>query len=348
MNRISLSRKLLVGAAVLGFSFPALTLTTAKAAEEVNVYSYRQPFLVKPLFDAFTKETGIQVNTIFAKKGMVEKIKAEGQNTKADVLLTVDISRLSKAVSEGVSQPITSETLTGNIPAEYRDPKGHWFGLTRRARIVYASKARVKQDAITYEELADPKWKGKICIRSGQHVYNRALFASLIAHHGEEKAQNWLKGFKANLARKPKGNDRKQVKAIFAGECDISIGNTYYMGKMMTNEKNPEQKDWAKSVRIIFPNADDRGSHVNISGALLAKYAPQKANGIKLIEWLSGDTAQKIYAEQNFEYPVKKGIAVSDLVKSWGTLKADKLALSTIAELSGKATKMVDKVGFNN
>ena len=256
----------------------------AAAAEEVNVYSYRQPFLVKPLFDAFTKQTGIKVNVIFAKKGMVEKIKVEGANSPADVLLTVDISRLSKAVKEGVSQPITSATLAKNIPAEYRDPKGHWFGLTRRARVVYASKARVKQDAITYEELADPKWKGKICIRSGQHVYNRALFASMIAHLGTQKAESWLKGLKANLARKPKGNDRKQVKAIFAGECDLSIGNTYYMGKMQTNNKNPEQKDWAKSVRILFPNTNDRGSHINISGALLAKNAPHKANGIKLIE----------------------------------------------------------------
>lgn len=348
MKNVTRTSKIILGATLTAVLLSPTLGSKIQAAQEVNVYSYRQPFLVKPLFDAFTQKTGIKVNVIFAKKGMVEKIKAEGANSPADVLLTVDISRLSKAVNSGVSQAVSSSVLNANIPAEYRDPKGHWFGLTRRARVVYASNERVAQNAITYEELADPKWKGKICIRSGQHVYNRALFASMIAHHGAEKAKNWLKGFKANLARKPKGNDRKQVKAVFAGECDISIGNTYYMGKMQTNKKNPEQQDWAKSVRILFPNTHDRGSHINLSGALLAKHAPHKANGIKLIEWLSSDNAQKIYAEANHEYPVKTGIATSDLVKSWGTFKADKLPLSKIADFSSEATKMVDKVDFNN
>jgi len=348
MKSVRYSSKIIMGAALTAAILIPTLSSKVHAGEEVNVYSYRQPFLVKPLFDAFTQKSGIKVNVIFAKKGMVEKIKAEGANSPADVLLTVDISRLSKAVMSGVSQTITSPVLTANIPAEYRDAGGHWFGLTKRARVVYASNERVAQKAITYEELADPKWKGKICIRSGQHVYNRALFASMIAHHGEEKAENWLKGFKANLARKPKGNDRKQVKAVFAGECDISIGNTYYMGKMQTNKKNPEQQEWAKSVRILFPNTNDRGAHINVSGALVAKYAPHKANAIKLIEWLTSDKAQKIYAEVNHEYPVKKGIATSDLVKSWGAFKSDTLSLTKIADFSGKATKMVDKVNFNN
>jgi len=331
-------------AAFAGIAAPA----TFAQAGEVNVYSYRQPFLVEPVFKAFTEKTGIKVNTIFAKKGLIERMKAEGANSPADVLLTVDIGRLSKAVSNGVSQSLSTEELSKNIPTEYRDPKGHWFGLTRRSRVIYASNDRVKQTAITYEELSDPKWKGKICVRSGQHVYNIALIASMIAHHGEADTKNWLEGFKANLARKPSGNDRGQIKAVFAGECDIAIGNMYYMGKMQTNNKKPVQKEWAKSVRIIFPNTNDRGAHINLSGMVLAKYAPHKSEAVQLMNFLSGDKAQQIYAEANYEYPVKAGVEWSKLVKSWGDFKADSLSLAEIADKRKRASEMVDEVGFNN
>ncbi len=316
-------------------------------ASEVNVYSYRQPFLVEPLFKAFTEQTGVKVNVIFAKKGLIERIAQEGENSPADVLLTVDIGRLTGAVERDIVQPVKSDIVNGNVPAQYRDPDGKWIGLTTRARVVYASKERVKQDAITYEELADPKWKGKICIRSGQHVYNVAMIASMIKQHGEDKAREWLQGVKANLARKPSGNDRAQVKGVYSGECDLAIGNTYYMGKMMTNDKKPEQKEWAASVKLLFPNAKDRGTHVNVSGAILAKHAPNKENGVKLIEFLSGVGAQKIYAEVNHEYPVKSGVPSSALVKSWGELKADTLSLAELAKLRKRASELVDEVAFN-
>jgi len=333
--------------ALVVFAGVAASHATVQAGE-VNVYSYRQPFLVEPLFKAFTTKTGIKVNTIFAKKGLIERMKAEGANSPADVLLTVDIARLSKAVVSGVSQSVETDELSRNIPVRFRDPQGHWFGLTRRARVIYASNERVKQTAFTYEELANPKWRGKICVRSGQNVYNVALIASMIANKGEADARKWLEGFKANLARKPSGNDRSQVKAVFAGECDIAIANTYYMGAMQTNTKKPEQKEWAKSVRIIFPNTDDRGVHVNLSGMVLAKYAPHRADAIKLMNFLSDDKAQKIYADVNFEYPVKPGVEWSKLVKSWGEFKADTISLAKIAEYRKRASELVDEVGFDS
>jgi len=326
----------------------SLASISAHADGDVNVYSYRQPFLVKPLFDAFTKSTGIKVNVIFAKKGLIERVAQEGKNSPADVVLTTDISRLDLSVKRGISQPLTSDVLAKNIPAAFRDPKGNWFGLTQRARVAYVSRERVKQTAITYEELADPKWKGKICIRSGQHDYNLGMIAGFMAKHGEAKTEEWLKALKANLARKPGGNDRAQVKGVYAGECDIAIANTYYMGAMLTYKKNPEQKKWAHSVRILFPNTQDRGAHVNLSGMVLAKHAPNKANAVKLMEFLSGSEAQQIYASKNFEYPVKQGVPWSELVQSWGKFKADKTSLAKIAELRAKASTLVDKVGFNN
>jgi len=330
------------------FSFLALVMfyQTSNAAE-VNVYSYRQPYLIEPMLDKFTADTGIEVNVLFSGKGLVDKMEQEGANSPADVLLTVDIGRLSDAVNNGVSQSINSDVINQNIPAEFRDPNGHWIGLTSRARVVYASADRVSQDSITYEELADPKWAGKICIRSGQNAYNIALIASMIAHHGEVETIKWLKGIKANLARTPSGNDRGQVKAIFAGECDISVGNTYYMAKMRTNEKEPEQKEWAASVNIIMPNAANRGTHVNLSGAVLAKNAPNKANGIALMEWLTGDVAQEMYAETNHEYPLKAGISISDMVASFGNLNPDGLGLITIANNRELASEIVDLVNFD-
>jgi len=314
---------------------------------EVNVYSYRQPYLIDPLFKDFTAKTGIKVNVIFAEKGLIERISAEGRNSPADVLLTVDIGNLTQAVDAGVSQPIHSEILDAAIPESYRDKDGQWFGLTRRARVVYASKDRVKLDRITYEDLADPRWRGKICVRSGQHSYNVALIASMIAHHGEEWTEQWLRDVKANLARKPAGDDRMQVKGVYSGECDIAIGNTYYMGAMLKNDKEPEQKAWANSVNMLFPNTEDRGTHVNISGAIVAKNAPHKDNAVRLIEFLASDQGQKDYAEVNNEYPVKDGVPWSALVQSWGDFKADPISLNELAASRKKASELVDKVDFD-
>ncbi len=251
----------------------ALTALPALAAD-VNLYSYRQPDLLKPLTDAFTAETGINVNVAYLEKGMVERLQAEGKRSPADLVLTVDISRLAAVVEAGLTQPVHSDTLSANVPAAYHDPEGQWWGLTTRARVVYASKDRVQPGEVTtYEDLADPKWKGRICTRSGTHAYNVALTAAVIHHLGEDGAKTWLEGLKANLARKPQGNDRGQVKAIWAGECDIAIGNTYYMGEML---EDPEQKAWADSVNIIFPVFEGHGAHVNISGVAMTKHAPNK------------------------------------------------------------------------
>jgi iron(III) transport system substrate-binding protein len=336
-------------ALALALFIPHLAASIAKAAEpdEVNIYSYRQPYLVNPLLKAFTEKTGIKVNVIFAEKGLIERIQAEGRNSPADVLLTVDVGNLTQATDAGIAQAIQSPALEVAIPAAYRATDWQWVGLTRRARVVYASKERVNQDAISYEELADPKWRGKICIRSGQHVYNVALVASMIAHHGEDWTEQWLKGVKANLARKPAGDDRLQVKGVYAGECDIAVGNTYYMGAMIKNDKEPEQKEWANSVNILFPNTGDRGTHVNVSGAVVAKYAPHKDNAVKLIEFLASDKGQQMYAEVNNEYPVKEGVPWSKLVQSWGPFKPDPISLNEIAALRKKASELVDKVGFD-
>jgi iron(III) transport system substrate-binding protein len=341
------SFKKMIALAVAAPLGAALLVTSALADGTVNVYSYRQPELIKPLLDAFTADTGIKTNVLFLDKGLEEKIAEEGANSPADVILTVDIGRLQAAEDKGVTQGLTSEVINKDIPAQYRDPEGNWFGVTTRARVVYASKERVKQDAITYEELADPKWRGKICTRSGQHVYTIGLIASMIAHHGPEKTEEWLKGVKANLARKPDGGDREQAKAIFAGECDIALGNTYYVGQMQTNEKNPEQKEWAASIKVLFPNADDRGTHVNISGMALAKNSPNKENALKLMEFLASDKGQTLYGEQVFEYPVEPGIEPSEIVKGWGTLKPDTLPLAEIAKNRKTASELVDKIGFD-
>jgi iron(III) transport system substrate-binding protein len=338
------ARPTVIAAALLSL----IPFTPAGAlAQEVNIYSYRQPELIAPLLDAFTSETGIKTNVLFLDKGLEERIEIEGRNSPADVILTVDIGRLSNAKELGITQPVQDAAINDHIPAQYRDSDGHWFALTTRGRVVYASRDRVPQDTITYEELADPEWKGRICIRSGQHVYNIALFASMIAHHGEEKAKAWLEGLKNNLARKPTGNDREQAKSIFAGECDIALGNTYYVGLMMTNDKEPEQKEWAGAIKVLFPNADERGTHVNISGMSLTKYAPNRDNALRLMEFLASPEAQEIYAEQVFEYPVAPGSQPSDLVSGFGELKADPLPLETIAEFRKKASELVDIVAFD-
>ena len=330
--------------------FAASFATTIAAAPafaqgEVNVYSYRETKLIQPLFEAFTKDSGVKVNVISASAGLEQRIKSEGENTPADVLLTVDIGRLEEAVKAGISQPIVSSELDKVVPAQFRDPEGHWYAISMRARVIYASTERVKQTAITYDELADPKWKGKICIRSGQHMYNNALFAAYVAKHGEAKAEAWLKGVKANLAQKPSGGDRETARDVAAGKCDLGIGNTYYWALMT---QNPQQKPWADATKVMLPTFEGGGTHVNVSGVVLAKHAPNKANAMKLIEWLAGEKAQHLYADVNFEYPLRPGIAVNPIIAGYGTLTPDPLPLSKIAESRKAASVLVDRVGFDN
>lgn len=325
----------------------ALTSTALPAlAEEVNIYSHRQPELIQPLIDAFTAETGIAVNVAFVDKGMTERLVAEGDRSPADLVLTVDIARLTEVVAAGVTQPVQSEVLEANIPAEFRDPADQWFGLTARARIIYAAKDRVQPGEVTtYEDLASDKWKGRICTRSGTHDYNVALTAAILAHHDEAYTKAWIEGVKANLARKPDGGDRDQVKAIWAGECDIAVGNTYYMGQMLADA---EQKAWAESVNIVFPTFEAGGTHMNISGIAMTKAAPNKEAALKLMEWLSSDAAQKIYAETNHEFPVKPGVAKSELVASWGEFTPDTLPLVDVAAKRPEALKLIETVDFDN
>ncbi|MCK9908413.1 Fe(3+) ABC transporter substrate-binding protein [Microbacteriaceae bacterium K1510] len=325
----------------------ALTAAGGALAQsgEVNVYTYRETKLVQPLFDAFTKDTGIKVNIISASSGLEQRIKSEGERSPADVLLTVDIGRLEDAVHAGITQPIVSPALDKVVAAQYRDPEGHWAGISLRARVIFASKERVKQDSITYEELADPKWKGKICIRSGQHMYNNALIAAFIAKHGEAKAEEWLRGLKANLAQKPSGGDRETARDVAAGKCDLGIGNTYYWALMATSDA---QKPWADATKVILPTFDGGGTHVNVSGVVLAKYAPNKANAMTLIEWLTGEKAQHIYADVNYEYPLRAGVAINPIIAGYGVLKPDTLALSKVAAAKKAAAALVDKVGFDN
>jgi len=320
---------------------------TAVQAQDLNVYTTRQPSLLKPLFDQFTKETGVRVNAVFANEGLAERIAAEGANSPADLLITVDIGSLQQAKDLGITQPISPDAVTANVPANLRDPDGHWTALSMRARVVYASRERVAQNEITYEELADPKWRGKICTRPGSHVYNIGMIASLVAHHGEQWTENWLRGVKQNLTAKPAGNDRSQAKAIYAGECELAFANTYYYGLMATNEKEPEQKEWAKAIKVLFPNASGRGTHVNVSGAALAKHAPHKDTALKFLAFLTGADAQRIYAEINHEYPVKPGVPVSSLIGGLGQMKPDAIPLVDIAKQRAKAGELVDKTGFD-
>ncbi|MBW8183388.1 Fe(3+) ABC transporter substrate-binding protein [Shewanella nanhaiensis] len=333
--------KIIKNLAVLGFVCFA---SVANAADKLTVYSYRQAFLIDPILNDFTKETGIDVDVVFSKKGIAERMMREGRLSPADVVLTSDFYRLMELVDKELVVPASSELLSSNIPAQYRSPDETWYALTMRVRNVYSSKERLGKLNINYEDLADPKYKGKICTRSGKHPYNISLVASMIAHHGEAETKAWLTGLKANLARKPQGNDRAQVKAVKEGLCDLAIGNSYYLGKML---QDPKQVPWAEAVEINFPNQDNLGSHINVSGMALAKHSRNKDNALKLMEYLSGDKAQKAYAEVNMEYPVKADVEPSALVASWGEFKADSLPIYKLAEFHHAAVKMLDEVKFD-
>lgn len=321
----------------------------AGQAGEVNLYTTREPGLVQPLLDAFTAETGITVNTVMLRDGLTERLAAEGERSPADVLMTVDTGRLLDVVEAGHTQTIDSAVLTAAIPAHLRAADGQWFALSLRDRVVYADKD-LDLSGFTYEDLADPKWKGRVCIRSGQHPYNTSLFAAMIAHNGAPATESWLAAVKGNLARKAAGGDRDVARDILAGICDIGIANAYYVGRMKNAEEGSEQRAWGDAIQVVRPvfAADNSGTHVNISGAAVARHAPNRDNAVKLLEYLVGDQAQSLYAKANYEYPVKPGVALDPVVESFGPMTIDPLPLAEVVANRKLASELVDKVGFDN
>ncbi|WP_405054132.1 Fe(3+) ABC transporter substrate-binding protein [Thalassotalea nanhaiensis] len=327
------------------FTLLISSVSASALANEVNIYSYRQTFLIEPILEKFTAQTGIKTNVVFAKSGLIERLKKDGRYSPADVVLTSDFARLMQISDEGLSQAVSSDILTANIPSQFRDNDNQWFALTKRVRNVYASKERMANlSGISYEDLAKPQYKNKVCMRSSKHPYNIALVASMIAHHGSAETKTWLQGLKANLARKPQGNDRGQVKAVKEGECDLALGNSYYFGVM---QQDPEQKKWADSVNILFPNQHDRGAHINVSGIAMTKYAPNQDSAKKLMEFLSSSQAQQVYASVNMEYPVNPTVKPSEIVASWGAFKEDNLAMTKVAENRQAAIMLLDEVKFD-
>lgn len=318
-----------------------------EVSKEVNVYTHRHYPSDQVLFAQFEKETGITVNVVNASADeLMQKMTLEGNQSPADVLITVDAGRLVRAVDKGLLQSVTSKTLDSIIPLHLRDKDGQWFGLTKRARVIVYAKERIKpEDLSTYENLANNRWKGKILVRSSGNIYNQSLMASLIANNGEEVATGWAKKMVENMARSPKGNDRDQVKAVVAGEGDVAIVNTYYIGKLL-NSKDPEEVKSGKGVGIFFPNQEGRGTHINISGAGVAKFSPNKDNAVKFIEFLASDKAQEVFAKANYEYPVNKNVEISPLLKSWGVFKEDTLLLSALGKNNKKAVLVFDSVGW--
>ena len=335
----TIMRAMLAGAAILAGA--------GASAQELNLYTSREPGLVEPLLQAFTGDTGIKVNTVFLKDGLVERLASEGESSPADVLMAVDAGNLVDLVERGLTQPVESEILTAAIPENLRDPGNQWFPLSMRARVVYAARD-LELDSITYEDLADPEWKGRICIRSGQHPYNTALFSAFMTHHDAAATEEWLTGLKANLARKAGGGDRDGAKDILGGICDIAIANSYYVGLMRSGKGGDEQKAWGEAIKVILPTFEDGGTHVNVSGAAVAKNAPNRDEAVRLLEFLVSDEAQKIYGEANYEYPVKAGAAIDPIIASFGELKVDPLPLTEIVKNRKQVSELVDRVGFDN
>ena len=319
-----------------------------QASEEVNIYSARKGYLLKPLLVEFENDTNIKVNIISGKsKALQKRIQQEGKNTRADVLLTVDAGNLYKAKADNLLKRIDSKQLNKLIPSHLRDDEGYWYGLSIRSRVIMFNPQKVNiKELSTYDDLANPKWKGRICLRSSSNIYNQSLLASLISHLGEEKAEGWASKVVSNFSRKPKGNDRAQAKAIYSGECDIVLMNTYYFALMKFNEKKPEQKNWARATEVIFYNQGNRGQHVNISGAAIAKYSKNSEEALRFIEWLTMTKAQKIYANVNFEYPVNPKVKLDGKIMEWGNFKSDSLPISAIAKNSKKAQMIIDQVGW--
>lgn len=331
----------LVGAALV----TAMCNIAAAQASEVNVYSARQEELIKPLLDKFSASTGIKVNLITGKPDeLISRMVSEGRNSPADILISTDVGRLYRAKQQGVLQAVESAILADVIPTEMRDPAGLWFGLTMRARPILYVPGKVKPEQLsTYEDLASPKWQGRICIRSSDNIYNQSMTASIIAHDGAAKAESWAKGLVANFAMPPKGGDRDQIKAAAAGVCDIAIANTYYLGGMLAD---PKEKAAAEKVKVFWPNQDGRGAHINISGAGVAKYAPNKTQAVKLLEYMTTADAQQWYAETNHEYPVRSGVKASAILQGFGEFKADQLQLDKLGELNAEAIRVMDRAGW--
>lgn len=324
-----------------------LLVSSVFAASEVNVYSHRHYSTDKQLFKMFEDKTGIKVNVVKADaSALIKRIQTEGKNSPADVLITVDAGRLFQAKTQGLLQAIDSKYLIANIPEKLRDKDNQWFGLTKRARVVlYKIGSSIPNELTTYEDLADPKFKGTIMVRSSNNIYNQSLLAAVIAHHGEEYALKWAKGVVANMAKAPKGNDRYQVTAVANGIGKIAIANTYYVGQMVDN-KDVSQAQAVKEVKMLFPTFKNGGTHVNISGAGVAKYSPNKENAIKFIEFLASSDAQKLFAQANFEYPILKGIKSSPIVESWGTFKDDTISINALGENNKLAVKIFDQANW--
>ncbi|WP_020558718.1 Fe(3+) ABC transporter substrate-binding protein [Thiofilum flexile] len=322
-------------------------LSSTALANEVNVYSAREEPLIKPLLIAFSKDTGIKVNLITSDDDpLLERLKREGANSNADVLIMADAGRLARAAQYGVLQPISSSRLQQVIPAHLRDPQQRWFGLTSRARVIFYAKGRINPNDIrSYEDLILPQWRGRICVRSSNSIYNQSLVAAMIANYGEAKAGEWAKGLVANLARTPSGGDRDQIKALAAGECDIALGNTYYYAQMLFGGDS-SQKAAATKVGLLWPNQTSTGVHINISGAGITASAPNKANAIKLLEYMTLDDAQRWYSTVNGEYPVTNKSLTSEQLRSWGNFKADTLNLSALGQYNRAAVKLMDQAGW--
>lgn len=331
-------------AAVFG---AAILAAGVASAAEVNLYSARHYDTDKALYENFTKQTGIKVNVIEGKEEeLIERMRNEGSNSPADLLITVDAGRLWRAQEAGVLQPTKSAVLEKAIPAHLREPEGHWFGISKRARVLIYNKAAVKPSELgSYEDLADPKWKGRVLVRSSTNVYNQSLVGSILAALGEEKTEAWAKGIVANMARKPQGGDTDQIKAVAAGEGDVAISNTYYFGRLAGSSK-PEDKAIAEKVAVFFPSQQGRGTHVNVSGIGVAKNAPNRENAVKFIEYLVTPEAQKMFAEGNYEYPVVAGVPVHPVVAAWGPFKEDELNAAVYGKNNAEALKVMDRAGW--
>jgi iron(III) transport system substrate-binding protein len=313
----------------------------------VNVYTHRHYEPDQRLFEEFERETSIKVNVVNASADeLIKRMEMEAEASPADVLITVDAGRLHRAKEKGLLQPVQSDKLKANIPSTFKDKEGYWYGLTFRARVIAYALDRVNPaDVPDYESLTDPRWNGKVLVRSSGNIYNQSLMASIIASTGSENAKNWAAGVVSNMARDPKGNDRDQVKAVAAGVGDLAILNTYYIGKLLASD-NQEEVAAGKAIGVIFPNQHGRGTHINVSGAGVAKFAPNKENAIRFIEFLSSEDAQRIFAEANFEYPVRPGTSLAPLLDSWGSFKADTLELGKLGAYNREAVMLFDEVGW--
>ena len=334
-------------AAVIAAVALATGVTNVARSAEVNIYSYRKEALIKPQLEAFKKATGISYNLITGKAGgLMQRLKNEGMNSPADLLFTVDAGRLHRAIEMGLLQPVRSKILEKQIPARYRDPQGRWFGLGLRSRAIFYHVDRVKPSELsTYEDLANPKWKGRILIRSSSNIYNQSLLASLIEHHGAKKAEEWARKVTANHARKPQGGDTDQLRALAAGEGDIAVANNYYFARLLASKKARDRKVVDK-IRVFWPNQKGRGAHINVSGAAVTKSAKNKADAIKLLEFLVSDAAQKIYASVGYEYPIRKGIDHGTIVAKMGDFRMDSLSLDSLGRNNAEAVRIFDRVGW--